>query len=82
MVPGLYGRDLNILLSFFFVKQEEGVYVLYALSLNGLCSDYLKKDLHQPTYSLRRVPVNNGSFVRTASESTGINFGYFRYSGE
>jgi hypothetical protein len=35
-VPGLYGRDLNILLSFFFVKQEEGVYVLYALSLDGL----------------------------------------------
>ena len=35
-VPGLYGRGLNILLSFFFVKQEEGVYVLYALSLDGL----------------------------------------------
>ena len=35
-VPGLYGRDLNILLSFFFVKREEGVYVLYTLSLDGL----------------------------------------------
>ena len=35
-MPGLYRQVLNILLSFFFVRQEEGVYVLYALSLDGL----------------------------------------------
>ena len=66
-VPGLYGRDLNILLSFFFVKQEEGVYVLYALSLDGLSTKLTEIGRSDPSaYLAAAAAVVDGHILQCA----------------